>query len=78
MLLEDLLVPGGGRTRYGADPESLLTQPLLVRECTICMDAARDTVLKPCDHAVACAGCSAGLQHCPLCRAAVEYPRPPP
>ena len=43
-----------------------------VRECLVCLDAPRASVLEPCRHAVACADCAALLQAqglpCPICR----------
>ena len=44
----------------------------LTRECLICLDAPRSTVLEPCRHAVACAACARRYctpqQPCPVCR----------
>ena len=46
------------------------------RECVVCLDAPRQTRLRPCCHALLCAPCAAELvrrrQRCPACRAAVE------
>ena len=42
----------------------------LERQCPVCWDAAKDTVLVPCGHQ-ACGGCAALLEHCPTCRAVV-------
>jgi hypothetical protein len=41
--------------------------------CAICMDAARDTALEPCGHALLCASCASAVLHtaapfCPVCR----------
>ena len=40
-------------------------------QCAVCMEAERDTVFVPCNHVVACAGCAARVQTCPVCRAAI-------
>ena len=43
--------------------------------CTICVDNAADTVLRPCGHGGFCAGCVRQLEastgKCPLCRARI-------
>ena len=41
-------------------------------QCVICADAERSTVFLPCSHVVACGGCAAQLDECPMCRAAIE------
>ena len=38
----------------------------------MCMESDRAVLFLPCGHAVACAGCAAGLRECPVCRGAVE------
>jgi hypothetical protein len=43
--------------------------------CAICMDAARDTALEPCGHALLCAACAhrvlrTAVPACPVCRVA--------
>uniref|UniRef100_H2YAN8 RING-type E3 ubiquitin transferase n=1 Tax=Ciona savignyi TaxID=51511 RepID=H2YAN8_CIOSA len=40
-------------------------------ECMICSDSPRDTILRPCGHAVACASCSDRIKKCLLCKEAV-------
>lgn len=51
---------------------ALLELKACVKECVICMDARRTTVLHPCRHSVACASCAQALAHnhfpCPICR----------
>lgn len=46
-----------------------------VKECLVCMDAARTHVLQPCGHAVACEACSRALHMshapCPVCRSPI-------
>ena len=41
-------------------------------ECTVCMEAERGVMFLPCSHVVACVGCAAQLDECPVCRAAIE------
>ena len=41
-------------------------------QCAVCMEAERDTVLLPCSHVVACAGCATQLTQCPVCRTAIH------
>ncbi len=46
-------------------------------ECVMCMEAPRGTRLRPCCHALLCAGCAADLMRrgspiCPTCRTVVE------
>jgi hypothetical protein len=41
-------------------------------QCVVCMESDRAVLFLPCGHAVACVGCAAGLQQCPVCRALVE------
>ena len=41
-------------------------------QCVVCMASDRAVLFLPCGHAVACAGCAAGLRECPVCRGAVE------
>lgn len=47
-----------------------------VRECVVCMDAARSKRFEPCGHTTCCAACVASIvaagQGCPTCRAAVS------
>jgi serine/threonine protein kinase len=47
-----------------------------VRECLVCLDAPRTTVLEPCRHAVACANCAEILRTssmpCPVCREPIQ------
>ena len=40
-------------------------------ECSVCLDAAVDTTLKPCGHTGLCGGCAAVLTTCPMCRAPI-------
>lgn len=40
-------------------------------ECTICMDAKKDTVFSPCGHFVTCGGCAGNFDKCPMCRTKV-------
>ena len=41
-------------------------------ECTVCMAAERSVLFLPCSHVVACGGCAAQLEECPMCRATIE------
>uniref|UniRef100_H2YAN9 RING-type E3 ubiquitin transferase n=1 Tax=Ciona savignyi TaxID=51511 RepID=H2YAN9_CIOSA len=55
---------------------SLLTSLLLSNlpvytAIEICSDSPRDTILRPCGHAVACASCSDRIKKCLLCKEAV-------
>lgn len=45
------------------------------RECTICMDAAVDTVFIPCGHMATCSTCARrlGKRLCPVCREKIEH-----
>ena len=47
------------------------------RYCVICLENHRETRLHPCQHAVLCTNCAAGLckqsMGCPLCGAAIEH-----
>ena len=45
-----------------------------VRECCICLTEAVDTLLRPCNHLVACSGCARRLARhpCPVCRRPVR------
>ena len=52
-----------------AEQEREAAQPRL--QCAVCMEAERDTLFVPCNHVVACAGCAARVQTCPVCRAAI-------
>eukprot|EP00756_Hemistasia_phaeocysticola_P048834 Hpha_TRINITY_DN2323_c0_g1::TRINITY_DN2323_c0_g1_i1::g.372::m.372 len=36
--------------------------------CTVCWDAAKDTLISPCRHLCICYKCSVDLEDCPLCR----------
>ena len=40
--------------------------------CTVCMDKPRTVVALPCSHLALCGECASKLDHCPICRAAVE------
>ena len=48
------------------------------RECCVCLERARNTVLSPCAHACVCAHCAERLvseprsRRCPVCRANIE------
>ena len=43
------------------------------QECTICMDAKKDTVVLPCGHLTTCSTCApAEGELCPVCRGVVE------
>ena len=48
----------------------------VVRECVVCMDAPRQTRLRPCCHVLLCSACATDLlrqrRPCPHCRAAVD------
>ena len=39
------------------------------RECVVCRDAVKDTLLVPCGHLIACNACARNLRECPTCRA---------
>ena len=41
-------------------------------QCAVCVEAERNTVLLPCSHVVACAGCATRLTQCPVCRATIH------
>ena len=45
-------------------------------ECAICMDARKDTLLMPCNHACVCNACAQDLLRnksaCPSCRVPIE------
>jgi len=45
-----------------------------LRECTICMDAAVETVFVPCGHMAACRACGEklGKKPCPVCRKKIK------
>ena len=38
------------------------------RECVICMNAQRTTLLRPCGHVCVCSECAEAVSTCPLCR----------
>ncbi len=40
-------------------------------DCSVCLNAQRIVVLKPCNHFCVCSGCAAKLEKCPICRVAV-------
>ena len=40
------------------------------KECVICMERAKDTVLLPCKHMQTCTTCTANIHTCPICRKA--------
>ena len=73
-LLLNMMQPDGGVSQFGARPDLLEYEGGASLECYICADAARDTVFKPCNHALACSACAAKLvgDACPLCRAPVS------
>jgi serine/threonine protein kinase len=60
-----------------ADATALAPEPF-VRECVVCLDAARGTVLRPCSHSVMCVPCTEDIiaagdsALCPFCRASIE------
>lgn len=58
----------GHLENYASSPSS--------RECAICMDAERDTLLCPCRHLLTCSSCSWSLivnqETCPICRAPIK------
>jgi hypothetical protein len=39
--------------------------------CTVCMEHAKDTLLRPCGHWAVCYACAVKMDHCPLCRAQI-------
>lgn len=39
-----------------------------LEKCLICFNSKRDTILKPCNHIVACNTCSAKCKRCPICK----------
>lgn len=41
------------------------------RRCKVCWDRAIDTVLRPCNHSVACRACCRELDDCPVCRGGI-------
>ena len=41
------------------------------RACVVCLDADKDTVLRPCRHECVCAQCATSLTRCPVCRATI-------
>ncbi|KJH51112.1 SPRY domain protein [Dictyocaulus viviparus] len=52
--------------------ELLQREPIPDDYCTICYSNPGDTVLSPCLHGGICKICSMQLDHCPLCRQAIE------
>jgi len=54
-------------TALGAQVEDLRA----ARACVVCMDAEKDTVLRPCMHECVCAACARSLATCPVCRARI-------
>ncbi|VDM58585.1 unnamed protein product, partial [Angiostrongylus costaricensis] len=52
--------------------ELLQKEPIPENYCTICYAYPGDTVLTPCMHGGFCNTCSMQLDHCPLCRQAIE------
>eukprot|EP00747_Dinoflagellata_sp_TGD_P171515 gnl/TRDRNA2_/TRDRNA2_205806_c0_seq1.p1 gnl/TRDRNA2_/TRDRNA2_205806_c0~~gnl/TRDRNA2_/TRDRNA2_205806_c0_seq1.p1 ORF type:complete len:297 (+),score=49.70 gnl/TRDRNA2_/TRDRNA2_205806_c0_seq1:49-939(+) len=40
--------------------------------CVVCLDRAKILLLRPCNHLCLCETCGGIVQHCPLCRQAVE------
>jgi hypothetical protein len=42
------------------------------RQCKICMDHDIDTIITPCQHAVACSSCTKQCTHCPICRGPIR------
>ncbi len=41
-------------------------------DCKICFASKAITVFLPCKHLVACKGCAERLEHCPMCRSAIQ------
>jgi len=73
---------GGGRKNkkqhHAAEPE-LPPQPQLEKEdeCSVCLDAKKDTVIIPCGHLCVCNPCATVLAvtnsyKCPICRGEIE------
>lgn len=52
--------------------ELLQKEPIPEDYCTICYANPGDTVLEPCMHGGICNTCSIQMDHCPLCRQAIE------
>ena len=43
------------------------------QECTVCFDAKKDTLLRPCNHVTTCSTCAPKVgEPCPFCRRVVE------
>jgi hypothetical protein len=40
--------------------------------CLVCTDAAKNTVIQPCRHMVACSACARQLTSCPVCRGPIR------
>jgi E3 ubiquitin-protein ligase mind-bomb len=41
-------------------------------ECQVCSELTRAVILKPCDHAVACADCTRRMKKCLVCKEAIQ------
>ena len=41
------------------------------KECIICMDKEKNSVLSPCGHFMTCDLCSRQLTQCPICRSSI-------
>jgi hypothetical protein len=39
--------------------------------CVICLEAARNSIILPCNHLCCCKDCGLSLEHCPICRASI-------
>ena len=63
---------------YGKEHASTTSQPdeAVQRECVICFEVVKDTVVLPCRHLCLCQGCTqiVRMQNntCPICRTRIE------
>jgi cell division septum initiation protein DivIVA len=56
---------------------SAATELTVAESCMVCLDQPVGIAFSPCGHACCCAGCSAPLAHCPICRAVIIGTRAP-
>ena len=65
-----LQTPSYGETGRGEGGASD-TQGNVSRECVVCMNAQRTTMLRPCGHVCVCSECAEAVSTCPLCRQSI-------
>ena len=54
------------------DKQASLSNLEFSEECMICTDSKRDTLIKPCNHVIACNACSLRCKKCLLCKEAIQ------